>query len=393
MFLLKLLRYIKSYVRFNVTGGFFEKFINMCVRAGIPLWDISPTSEGVTASTTAASYKKLRPIARKTGSRIKAQERHGIKFKIKKYQKRKGLFIGLVCFFAFFVVMSNFIWKIEVVGTEKLTDKQVIGYLKEYGVHPGTYKRGVDTQLVEQKMMLALDDIAWIAVNIRGSTAEIEILERTPPPEMIEDPNRPSNVVAAETGQIKRMEVYDGAVIITEGNTVLKGDIIVSGIMETQKGITVLKPARAKVMAVVNRELEVRVELDQVSYTPTGKTKTKRAFWILGFRVPLSLPGGTGEYFNRYTAEKQLEVGEMSLPFALELTKYEELERTLEEFTSEQAQAAALDELAVLEKQNFPDCEVLTKDMTYVIEDNCYVLTANYTVYKDIAEVKYIEVD
>jgi hypothetical protein len=40
-------------------------------------------------------------------------------------------------------------------------------------------------------MMLAVDELSWIAINIRGSKAEVEVKERTPPPETIDDDTKP----------------------------------------------------------------------------------------------------------------------------------------------------------------------------------------------------------
>ena len=58
-------------------------------------------------------------------------------------------------------------------------------------------------------MMMELEDLGWIAVNLRGTTADVHVQERVLPPALL-DRASPCNVVAAQAGQILSMKVYVG---------------------------------------------------------------------------------------------------------------------------------------------------------------------------------------
>lgn len=78
MFFVKLLRFLRGTVLFKLTGGFSERFINLCGRGGIPLWDFTAHPLGFSAHTTAKGYKRMRPYAKKTGVKIRIQRKEGV---------------------------------------------------------------------------------------------------------------------------------------------------------------------------------------------------------------------------------------------------------------------------------------------------------------------------
>ena len=69
MFFIKLIRFLCGYVRFRAKGGFPERFINLCSKENIPLWDISGSKGEMYAKTTIRGYHRIRACARKSGMR------------------------------------------------------------------------------------------------------------------------------------------------------------------------------------------------------------------------------------------------------------------------------------------------------------------------------------
>ena len=74
MFLIKLLRFLFGYVRFESGGGFPERFLNLCAQAHFPLWEVTSRGGTMKAFTTLKSYKKFRPYARKAGVRLRERK-------------------------------------------------------------------------------------------------------------------------------------------------------------------------------------------------------------------------------------------------------------------------------------------------------------------------------
>ena len=88
----------------------------------------------------------------------------------------------------------------------------IISELKANGLKIGCYKHGINVKELQLKIMLEEENVSWIAINIVGSTAYIEVSERRQPPEKLFDNNKVANIVAECDGQIKYLEIYSGQV-------------------------------------------------------------------------------------------------------------------------------------------------------------------------------------
>ena len=78
--LLKIFRWFWGYVKFVATGNNIEKFINSIIRQGINLWDIHKDKEKLTGKCVVSEYRYVRRIAKKSGIKVRLQEKHGAPF-------------------------------------------------------------------------------------------------------------------------------------------------------------------------------------------------------------------------------------------------------------------------------------------------------------------------
>ncbi|MBP0963380.1 MAG: sporulation protein YqfD, partial [Oscillospiraceae bacterium] len=173
-----LIRYFRGWVRFRVTGGFPERFINLCALKGLPLWDGQRRGEECFFTTRAACYRRLRPCAKGAGVRLKVVERGGLPFGLHRRRKRWGLVVGAAVCVALLVASSHFLWNVRVVGNHRLEEQLVLEKLETLGVKPGVRLNGIDVQSVERRLMLELEELGWVAVNLQGSTAVVQLQER-----------------------------------------------------------------------------------------------------------------------------------------------------------------------------------------------------------------------
>ena len=115
--LLKFFRYIQGYVTLSLGGDFAERFINICMKRRIVVWNIKRVSQNaITLCMSRRDFLLIRPIAKKTKTKVKIISRHGFKAKMKKHRRRKLFLAGLLMFVTFMFIMSNFIWDIEING-------------------------------------------------------------------------------------------------------------------------------------------------------------------------------------------------------------------------------------------------------------------------------------
>ena len=74
------MRLFKGYVCFTASGGFSERFINLCFSSGIHIWNISAENKEIKANIKPKDFKKLKEIRKKAGVKIKITGKRGLPF-------------------------------------------------------------------------------------------------------------------------------------------------------------------------------------------------------------------------------------------------------------------------------------------------------------------------
>ncbi len=392
MFIVNFLRYLHGYVVFHAKGAFVERFLNLAARDGITIWNSFRRGELFVGSTHAVNYRRLRRHAMKTGVRIRVAEKHGVPFKRRKYRKRTGLLLGVGIFFIFVFVVSQFVWRVEVSGNESLTETEIILVLEELGVKPGVLRSSLDIRGVERRIILAFDRLVWAALNINGSTAYIEVRENSLKPGEI-SPLEPCNIVASHSGQIISMTVTEGQPLKFIGDAVLAGEVIVSGVTQTRLGQNTLRHARATVVARAEHEISVTIPFEQTVFKDTGQIATRKYFrlfdWEFPLFPPLEIPGPY--HVERDFAPFKLFGGELFSGIFTE--RFHLMEETNVTYSMAVAKSLALKELALCEKAEFGDAQILEKTVVGRPDSTGFTLEAYYLCLMDIAAEKPIRVE
>ena len=157
--LLKLIRFIRGYVDFTVKGKFPERFLNLTARNGINIWNATPNEHGLSATMSVFDYKNIRKIAHKARVVIKTTGKHGAPFILHKYRFRLGLPIGAVIGIIILLVLSNFVWFVNVNGEKTLSDTYIKEVLKENGIDVGVSKNNLNVQSIERNVILNIKEI------------------------------------------------------------------------------------------------------------------------------------------------------------------------------------------------------------------------------------------
>ena len=383
MFLLVWLRWLRGTVTFLITGAFPEKLINRCIRYHLPVWGVVRESDGLIAHTYARRYRMLHGLSRGTGTRTRIQKKSGLPFVIRRYRRRWGLVSGGIGAVLLLVFLSTRIWVVEVTGCVQIQPQEIIAQLSALGLRPGVAASQVDSRLLQRQMMLLDGRLAWIAVNLVGSTAQVEIREQTAVPKQQDFGDRAANVVAACDGQIRYMEVYEGQPLVQVGDTVSRGEVIISGIIEDQYGNTRTAYARALVIAQVCEEKTVEVPLTQLRWTRQGDPVERRYLSVFDLEIPLFLPGrNTAAAYSVSRSRQTLLdrpvislVRESRTPVALEAVH----------LTEDQAREAAFSQMERL-REGVDILSILSREESFTQQEGICRLTERWIVEKDIAQ-------
>lgn len=392
MVLLNLLRYLRGTVQFTATGGFTERFLNLAARKGINLWDVGRRGESIEAKVLAHQYKALRECAKKTGVRLKSGSRVGAPFQMHRYRKRIGILIGVLLFVAFLFFMSFFVWSIELKGMETIPEEKILAQLEELGVRVGAPKWSIDFTTLEDRMLLAIPELSQVAITTKGTSVWIEVRERAQKPEMI-DEDQPNNVIAAKTGQIKKLEVLEGMPMVEKGQAVAKGDLLVSGIVEDKYGGITMRHAMATVIAETQTDFTIEIPLQQTIPQKTGKEFTRSSIRIFRFDLPLYIATRPDGQYERSRSVDQLEIFGYQLPFYWVSDQYTELEMTPITYTEKEAEALALAQLEKQITETLPEAVVIEQENTVTVAEGVLTLHSVVTCEENIAQNQEILID
>ena len=384
MFFLTFIRYLHGYVKFKAQGAFIERFLNLAARDRIPVWNGKKLGGVYTGHTSAGAYRKLRPHARKSGVRIRVIEKRGVPFKRRKYRHRRGLLVGLGLFLAFIFLTSRFIWRVEVSGNERVPENEIIAVLDKIGVSPGKLRSSIDVRGAERRVLLALEDLSWTALNIKGSTVYAVVRERDLKPPMV-DPDMPCNIVAARSGQITSMIVFEGQAMKSVGDAVLEGEIMVSGITEDRLGQNLFRHARARVTARVQHQIVIETPLVQNEFVETGEIKTRRILHVFGWDLPLFLPRKIPFPYHVERSQSLLQIAGTEFPVGIFTERYVLMKETAVTHTEEEARSMALHALEMRRRAELDGAEIIDRAITGSLKDGIFILKADYICNMDIA--------
>ena len=75
-----MLGWLLGRVRFRAEGGDAENLLTACAGQGIPVSGVRATALGFTAWTPARCYHRLRPLARRSHTRVRLAKKQGLCF-------------------------------------------------------------------------------------------------------------------------------------------------------------------------------------------------------------------------------------------------------------------------------------------------------------------------
>jgi len=303
-----LLNYILGYVNILVEGFFTERFINTCINKNIFLFNIKrDKSTIIYANVGIFDFKNVVKIAKQSKCRVKIQRKSGLPFLFNRYKKRKIFAIALVSIICVIIYLSNFIWNIEIVGTDKINQNELIKTINSEGLTIGKLKRKVDLKSIINKIRLDRKDIAWIGIDLKGTNAIVKVVEADAKPEIIKE-DEYCNIVSDKEASIIKVNAQNGTVLVKEGDVVKKGTPLIAGWMEGKYTGTRYVHAEGSVEAKVWYSHKERIYYKQEEKLRTGNEEKKYTLNINNFEINLYKKLSNFENYDTIKEQKKLKL-------------------------------------------------------------------------------------
>lgn len=386
MLVLRFLRFLTGYVCLTAEGGFPERFINLCRLRGILLWELKCRNGVITACTDRKGYLEIKPVARKSGMKVRIKKKYGLPFFLNRHSRRVGILIGLCFCIAMLSILSTRIWSIDVTGNTRVPSEEIIEVFEQLGVKKGVAAKKIDITAAEISALQRLPDISWLNINISGSAALIEVRERAVSPEKDED-STPSDIVAARDGQIVILRPFNGTQEQKIGNPVLKGDLLISGIEENKDLTVSFCRAMGYVVARTSRSIGVSQSRVIKAKIPAGEKKSCIIDFLF-FSVPVGkIPD------DAYKEKTDIRINGVTLPVGFTwCVRTEYTEKTL---TVSQEKAALLAALKFYEECNeeFRYLRVEKTEISFAQAENNCSLGGKFVCLENIGEEREMQIE
>lgn len=243
--MINILSYIKGALRIKILGTSPERFINLCSKNDILLWKIVQVYDVYYMNISLQNIYAIKPLLRKTGTKVIILKRYGLPFFMSALKKRKVFVISLILCIFFWIGTTQFIWKIEFQGNYRVTEDMLLKALEIQGIHEGSFKPKVDLLEANEAVREYFDDITWVGMGFDGTVLHVNVKEKKQEiagediiiqnyeDKMMhsgeENQVAGNHIVSPVDGTIVSIIVRSGTPQVRKGDTVTRNQVLVEG--------------------------------------------------------------------------------------------------------------------------------------------------------------------
>ena len=376
-------------VEFSGIGGFQERFVSELLDSGIKLKRVCISDGRITGVISPLHYRTAAAAARRHGVRLRAGRRSGVYFSALRYSRRIGLYIGFLIFIIILSVGKSTVSDIRITGTAP--EAQIIRILEECGITRGARSHGLDFSLAERRIMLEVENVAWVDVSLSGCRVSVTVEEGEPLPEM-HDTSYPCNLIAARDAMVVDTIVRKGTLVTNIGSGVQKGGLLVSGTVTDGGEKLLYRHANAEIIGEFTETREFFVPYSETIKIADGEETEFRYLVFCDDVYPL--------FWGRAYVADALYTEHTEIPEWLSATPFRIRVGTFTKYRSVQITRTDDDCLDQLKKYKqdfednfYPEYEIINATEKCHPEKDGIRLVVEYTLRGDIAVEQPIEAD
>ncbi len=274
------LNWLKGYVvcRCHLRGT--ERFFNMCRHHGLYIWN-TRVAEWTEFTIEASDFKKIKTLAKKTGVAPRIMRKAGLPFLIQHQKRHWTFYSGIGIYFLCLYVLSMFLWNITYHGQRHYSVDTLQRDLQSMQTFPGILRKNLKCDEIEKYIREKHPDISWVSAEEMGSTLKLSIKEGIPEEQNAR--NQTCHLSAPADGVVTELIVEQGTAFVKKGQSVKKGDRLISGVVETtDDGDVVVERKGVESQGIVSLKVEEQLQFDiPIQYKKKTYQKKQVCHWIL----------------------------------------------------------------------------------------------------------------
>ncbi len=211
------------------------------------------------------------------------------------FQRHFVLFALLAVGLIVLAVSSEFCWKIQIVGD--YSEGEVASALQSFGVQKGCSLRSFDADVLENRLAVKLDAM-YAVVHRKGSALYVNVVKKKQADSPVDLHSR-RDVVASCGGVVVELFCEQGTPIVAVGDSVNKGDVLISGQRIFNDGTSEDVYALGKVVLLQSCSAFAEFDGTVTETVDTGRTFCANDIWLFGKNY------GRKPSFSSYRTERE----------------------------------------------------------------------------------------
>ena len=330
-----MLGWLLGRVRFRAEGGDAEKLLTACAGQGIPVSGVRATALGFTAWTPARCYRRLRPLARRSHTRVRLAKKQGLCFVLLRWRGRWGLVLGPLVLAAVLAFSGNVVWAIRFDGVPAAQQIQLRSQLLQAGIWEGAWLRPDSLDAARQELLAQNEEYSWLTLNFYRGRLVVEASQLRPAPELPQ--GQSCDLVSVADGVVLEVNIQSGQPLCSPGQTVAKGQQLAAGRYQDRDGRLFEVQSAGEVMAQVTFRCQAQQPMETTVALPQSGGRSGRRLLVLGQTIPLGPQPQAGPEEQASVSSRPLTILGFALPATLEETWVTGSVQQTVTFTEEQA--------------------------------------------------------
>lgn len=379
---------LKGRLKIRVSGKNIERFIHRLMAQNIELLQIRYSKRDVVEiEIYHEDYERIEEL--KTIYKVDIVGSYGILNFKKKVGFYKELLLALIVGFCFLLLLTNTIFKIEVIHTDSDVRTFLKKELEEHGIKEMTIRKSYHAleKIRKDIMNENRDRIEWLEIENVGTSYIVRVELREIEEEM--KPGEVRNIVAKKNAIITRVVAERGTIVRTKNDYVKKGDVIISGEITLNEEVKNVTSAEGKVYGEVWYETKVEYPLSYREVKYTGRTKNVYAFRFLNHTYELF----TLHPFKEKEYKEKEVLFDPAFPIGIVYQEQKEVERIDQIYGKKEAlkKAVELGRKQIESKLDDNEYVIGSKNLKVEVKESKIIVDIFFSVCEDITDYAKIE--
>lgn len=308
-----------SHYIIKIEGRRPNSLLSLLIILKIPFIKKKDTKDYLILEIEEEYFQKIKKLA--PTYEITILKRTGKAYLIHLYKTKKIFLYSIIFAFLVIILLTNIIFSVRVVETDKEIKDMILTDLRENGItrfrFKVSYKR---KEAIREKILEKEKDyLEWLEIEEIGTMYQVKVIRRINNPK--EEELKPRSIVAKKKGRITRIEADYGEVTTKKNDVVDKGDTLISGLIKNKEEIKTKVAARGKVYAEVWYQVNLNLPTIYQEEIKTGNKKNTLEIIFLDKNIFIS---ELFKYNNSISKETVL-YNNPIIPFRISFTKKEEI--------------------------------------------------------------------